>query len=346
LPTGGGKTFTAERFLCMNIIPKGYKVLWLAHTHHLLDQAFHEFRNHAALAFGQKKELRVRMIAGAPGYAPVRTIETDDDILIGTLQTLSSAVRNQHQALYDWLYEAGEKPCVVFDEAHHAPARSYWQLLEELREVCPSLILLGLIATPLRTDEQTKPSRQGQPRKASALHIIFPQDVIHEVTAVDLMSQGILSQPIFEEVNTDVMPDQKLNLDELLNRYGDLTEKIVTLLAENQARNDMIVRHFVQNRDRYGKTIIFATRWAQCEYLASALRAQGVEEVYTVYSKVDGRNAAPRTASDNENALESFKKSKRGVLVNILIATEGSDFPDVQTVFITRQKPVRSYSHR
>src|SRR5689334_15091458 len=43
LPTGGGKTFTAVRFLCQNPLSDGYKVLWLAHTHHLLEQALDSF---------------------------------------------------------------------------------------------------------------------------------------------------------------------------------------------------------------------------------------------------------------------------------------------------------------
>ena len=38
LPTGGGKTFTACHFLCGHPLSDGYKVLWLAHTHHLLEQ--------------------------------------------------------------------------------------------------------------------------------------------------------------------------------------------------------------------------------------------------------------------------------------------------------------------
>ena len=40
LPTGGGKTFTAIRFVCRTALSDGYKVLWLAHTHHLLEQAY------------------------------------------------------------------------------------------------------------------------------------------------------------------------------------------------------------------------------------------------------------------------------------------------------------------
>jgi len=43
LPTGAGKTFTAVRFLCRNPLSDGYKVLWLAHTHHLLEQALDSF---------------------------------------------------------------------------------------------------------------------------------------------------------------------------------------------------------------------------------------------------------------------------------------------------------------
>ena len=43
LPTGSGKTFTAVRFLCKKVLAEDYKVLWLAHTHHLLEQAYFSF---------------------------------------------------------------------------------------------------------------------------------------------------------------------------------------------------------------------------------------------------------------------------------------------------------------
>ena len=37
LPTGGGKTFVATHFLCRHPLSDGYRILWLAHTHHLLE---------------------------------------------------------------------------------------------------------------------------------------------------------------------------------------------------------------------------------------------------------------------------------------------------------------------
>ena len=43
LPTGSGKTFTAQRFLTTLPLSQGQKVVWLAHTHQLLDQAAHGF---------------------------------------------------------------------------------------------------------------------------------------------------------------------------------------------------------------------------------------------------------------------------------------------------------------
>lgn len=43
LPTSSGKRFTAVRFLCQYPLYQGYKILCLAHTHQLLEQAFFTF---------------------------------------------------------------------------------------------------------------------------------------------------------------------------------------------------------------------------------------------------------------------------------------------------------------
>ena len=60
LPTGGGKTFTAIRFLCLTALSDGYKVLWLAHTHHLLEQAYSSFGEHVGKIAEPKSKLKVR----------------------------------------------------------------------------------------------------------------------------------------------------------------------------------------------------------------------------------------------------------------------------------------------
>src|ERR1019366_1168887 len=66
LPPGGGKTFTALYFICRYPLSQGYKVLWLAHTHHLLDQASSYFADLAGRIAEPKERLTVRVVSGAP----------------------------------------------------------------------------------------------------------------------------------------------------------------------------------------------------------------------------------------------------------------------------------------
>src|SRR4051812_42338938 len=83
LPTGGGKTFTAVRFLCRNPLSDGYKVLWLAHTHHLLEQALDGFGKPSDEASGMevglihepKERLRARVVSGTAGHSRVAAIK-------------------------------------------------------------------------------------------------------------------------------------------------------------------------------------------------------------------------------------------------------------------------------
>lgn len=67
LPTGGGKTFTAVQFLCSPTGPlsQGYKVLWLAHTHHLLEQAYAGFHNGIGPITPSRPQLTIRIVSGA-----------------------------------------------------------------------------------------------------------------------------------------------------------------------------------------------------------------------------------------------------------------------------------------
>jgi len=57
LPIGGGKTFTAQRFLTTLPLSQGHKVIWLAHTYHLLNQAQ---ATHRATSVAGVKPVRVR----------------------------------------------------------------------------------------------------------------------------------------------------------------------------------------------------------------------------------------------------------------------------------------------
>lgn len=198
LPTGGGKTFTAVRFLCEGPLSDGYKVLWLAHTHHLLEQAFYSFGPRQIdvsrgyeVGYVQepKNKLNIRVVSGNKNQYNINEIQPTDDVLIATLQTVSRGFKRNQPNLEAFLDSSHGKLLVVFDEAHHSPAPSYRKFVQSLRDKYQSMGLLGLTATPTYTDE----------KKRGWLKELFPQDILYQVDINNLMAQNILAKPKFEK---------------------------------------------------------------------------------------------------------------------------------------------------
>lgn len=332
IPTGGGKTFTAAHFLCRHPLTDGCKVLWLAHTHHLLEQAAGTFDDLAGLVAAPKRLLTTRVVSGTTGHFKVAHIKADDDVVIGTLQTMANAAKNEHDALNGFLASAAGKLVVVFDEAHHAPAASYRRLLLGIREQYPRAYFLGLTATPTHS----------QASKRGWFDRLFPHGILYQTTVPELIAAGVLSRPITVEAPTRY--EAAFDEDAYAGWVGtnrDLPEDVIERLATDRGRNDAIADHYLARRDEYGKTLVFADRWEQCVYIAERLRARGVR-ADAVFSHVDATAATVegrrrRTASENAAVLERFKANELDVLLNIRMLTEGTDVPDVQSVFLTRQ---------
>jgi superfamily II DNA or RNA helicase len=331
LPTGGGKTFTAVHFLCSNALSDGYKVLWLAHTHHLLEQAFGAFDAGVLRHVREPREtLSLRVVSGTPGHYAPKEIETTDDVVIGTLQTITHAHHEKLPFLRKFLLAAKGKLLVVFDEAHHAPAPSYRKLLEALRSEFRAT-LLGLTATPTYSNEAKK----------GWLAKLFPQGIIAQARAQELMAAGVLAIPHFEPHRTSVKPDfNERDYQKWLGSFRDVPEQVIEQLARNAERNELIAATYVEQRKKYGKTIMFTDRWFQCEAIVAALKKRGVK-AGAVYSHVDRtlshEKRQKRDRDENAKVLARFRAGEIDVLVNVKMLTEGTDLPDAQTVFITRQ---------
>ncbi len=332
LPTGGGKTFTAVRFLCKTALSDGYKVLWLAHTHHLLEQAFKSLEEDIGEIAEPRRSLVVRVVSGTKDHFPVSEIKPEDDMVVATLQTIAKARKEHHWALEAFLKSAAKKLFVIFDEAHHAPAPSYRKLIESLREKVPGMYVLGLTATPTYTDK----GREGWLSK------IFPQGIIYQVAPQKLMAEGILAEPVPEEHHTNFAPDfDEREYQKWTGTFRDIPEDIIEQLAENRARNEYIGATYVNDRKKYGKTIIFADRWYQCEAIAEYLGKRGIK-AGSVYSHVTGTVSKRSADEDNRRVLEDFKAGKLDVILNVRMLTEGTDLPDAESAFITRQTTSRN----
>lgn len=355
LPTGAGKTFTSVNWICRNVLPKNVKVLWLAHTGHLLEQAYGTFKSNL-LQVPQRRSINIRLVSSDPEHSNASQIDTSDDILIITTQT---AISNTEPAALDGTgqrrktafekfleHSTKSRLFVVLDEAHHAPAYGCRNLLiggtrfieSGIRQKVPNSYFLGLTATPSYSDA----------RRRGWLWDIFKDRIIHQVEKADLIRQNILAVPQYVQKNTgqEIAVNDSL-FDRLVRQHKDLPEDLIERLAQDSGRNDYIVNDYLDNYQAYGKTIIFADRWFQCVYLKEKLMQRAKERGITlradaVYSHVDARGGTveernQRNAAENTRILKQFRGGELDVLLNVRMLSEGTDVPNVNTVFITRQ---------
>jgi superfamily II DNA or RNA helicase len=315
VPTGGGKTVLAAHWLLEHHVRNGGRVLWLAHRRSLLRQAFSTFQRLANLA---SPRATLGLIALSSEDSRWASVHAEHDVVFSSMQT---AVLEGNNGFVHELQEGSPKGLfVVVDEAHHAPAPSYGQLLKKLKQWgCP---LVGLTATPVRSDEADQ----------KRLAAIFDQKVVYQVTRRELTERGILAAPTFETVKTRVNLEKDFTPEDYkyLERFGEVGPRVLERLARNAHRNGLIVDQYLQKRDTYGPTIVFAADTLHAATLAGEFQKKGVDADYVDYSR---KNA--------QEIIERYQQDKKpDVLVNVEMLTEGFDAPHTRTVFIAR--PTRS----
>lgn len=314
IPTGGGKTYTAVYWLNEILHSHEVKIIWFAQSFELLNQAYYCMKDNLS------QELSIRRVSSEKEHCKIKDIKKTDDIILITTQ---SAIKNaeSENAYSSFVNGNFENLICVLDEAHHAPAYGFRKMIMELKEAAPKLWLLGLTATPTYTNE----SRRGW------LWEIFDKGVIYEVEKELLQQQGILAKENFRYIKTPT----KITLNEedyfwLVKKHLEIPEHIIEELAENKERNEFIIFEYLNNKMKYGKTIIFLDRWYQCEYMKAEFQKHGVR-CDTIYSFDNGRDKT------NGEVIEEFKKDEFDVLLNVKMLTEGADIPTVKTVFISHE---------
>ena len=325
LPTGGGKTLTSVWWLLKNAISNHDKVLWIAHRHLLLEQAAEAFAVNAySNVVPNRMEYSYRIISGAHDK-PVHITGEEDILICGK----DSIVRNL-SALDKWM--AGSDIYLVVDEAHHAVARTYKKIIEYVKNYAnehdSSVKMLGLTATPYRTNVKEK----------AALGKIFTDDIIYSIDLDTLIKRGILSTPIFKTYETNTIIGE--SIDEFQARkisFSDnLPEDIANSIAKNKERNRLIVSKYIENKDVYKQTIVFALNVQHAIELKAVFEKYGVKADYIVSGIKDLITFVSRSKEDNARIIEEYRNKELEVLINVNILTEGTDLPQTQTVFLAR----------
>lgn len=310
MPTGSGKSRTATSFLVKEMISRGYQILWIAHRHMLLDQAadcFYKFAGLAKVENPKIRNYRINCISG--NHLNIRQVK-ESEVLVASISSICRSKDHLRRIL-------GRKVMIVVDEAHHTFAPTYQAVIDFVRKHRKNTKLFGLTATPIRANE----------KDSQSLLKIYDNKIIYSVSMSDLIAKGILADPHCTRIQTGENFEPVISEEEkrLIMRNKELPESLVSKIAASHSRNQIILKEYLENKDKYGKTLIFALNVVHCRLLYEELKNKGIKCGH-IYSGKD----------DNNKIIQAFKENKLDVLVNVNIMTEGSDVPDIQTVFLTR----------
>ena len=311
MPTGSGKTRVAAAFLLEDMIPEGRQIIWLTHRSMLIEQTaetIYSLSPSIKTKAPEKESFEMVCVSGS--HSTIMRTGKNDDVIIFSVQTL---IRNL-PFLKGFLRD---NVLIICDESHHALAPSYGTVIKEIRSICKSAKLLGLTATPVRMNDYD----------TAALMKIFDNNIVYSVSLNELIVSGVLSRPEYIPVNTSVDFSSVLTVDEkkYIEKWGELPPELLDKMGQIAERNKLIVDTYLKNKKEFGKTIVFAVNFEHCRSLCEDFSSAGVNCDY-IYCAHSG----------NEEKINDFKAGNIDILININMLTEGSDIPDIQTVFLTR----------
>ena len=333
LPTGAGKTYTAAHWILSNYIDKGIKVLWVAHRSELLRQAAETFFVDTNIQTLPTRSSYDTYVVSSEFGRSCNILEANPDLLIASRQSICS---NDNIEYYTkWIRHKQKKDdrklLIVFDEAHHAASVSYRKIIKCMKKYVPHVDILGLTATPFRTAK----SEQG------SLKNIFNtgNGIVYSIDMNTLIGLGILSKPNHINVHTNIDMTKLFSAEQLnrISKYDitSLDEKSIEKINKNTDRNNLIVDTYLFNKEKFGRTIVFAVDVVNAIALNALFQMKGIKSDFVVSSLVIGLNRSASTER-NPKIIKDFKEGKLDVLINVNIVTEGTDIPNIQTVFLAR----------
>lgn len=277
------------------------RAMVLAHREELIFQAADKIRRVTGLESDiEMAELRAAEI-GLHGKAQA---------VISTIQTQVSGKNGGRMQRFN----PHEFSLLVVDECHHAPAGTYRRVIDHYRRN-PNLRVLGVTATPDRTDEE-------------ALGKIF-DEVAFDYDIRFGINDGWLVPIIQRSVDVD-----GLDLSAVRTTAGDLNGADLARVMEFEGNLHEIASPTLDLTKDGRKTLIFAASLAHAERLCEILNRHKPGCARWVH----GGTPKP----DRRKLFADYAKREFQYLVNVGVATEGFDDPGIEAVVMARPTESRS----
>ncbi len=314
LPTGAGKTRVVVEAVVEEVLRRAdgpRLVLWVAQQDELCEQAVQTFRT-----LWRTRGTDETLTIGRLWDSNRPTAVDGAQVIVATIQTL---LRRFDDPAYAWL----QKPAVVvIDEAHHAIAKSYTELLKWLEtQQKRGVPVIGLSATPHRGASLDETLRLTKRFGGKLIPDADRQPTLHD-TLIERRVLARAHHAILEHI-----AEQMLNPEELehLNTFHDLPSSVCERLGDSADRNEKILSAALDESAQ--RTLLFAASVRHARWLAIALNARGCPA-----AAIDGSTPT----ANRRYFLRAFREGRVRVLVNYGVLTTGFDEPLVDTVIIAR----------
>jgi|DewCreStandDraft_4_1066084.scaffolds.fasta_scaffold00224_128 superfamily II DNA or RNA helicase len=326
LPTGAGKTRVAVE-AAVRLALRGElgppRLVWVAQTEELAEQAVEAFRQVWANQGIEGQELRIVRFWGGQRNPP-ESAHDQPTVVVSLVQTLGE----ERLAAVHWLATIS---LLVIDESHHAIAPSYTELLRGLgfatgprrkdegasgpREPA----LLGLTATPFRSAGEDETRLLAQ--RFDARVVPYEQDGLYE----RLREEGYLAQVAMESLK--LKEPLQLSPKELehFEKFDELPESVLARLSASETRNEAILSAIERAPER--SILLFANTVDHAVELAARLSLRGIR-ARPVSGETD--------RSARRAAVAEFRRGEIRVIANAALFTTGFDAPSVDMILIAR----------
>lgn len=298
LPTGCGKTVVFASVIKELLDKSSGRVMVLAHREELIMQA----------------KAKIEAIANVAVEVEMGEFKTGDffgskaPVIVSTVQTQLNRKDK---------FDPSEFAAVIVDEAHHAVAKSYRDVLSHYlaNENCK---LLGVTATPDRADE-------------TALGGVF-ESVAYEYTIAEAIKEGWLV-PLRQEL----VKVESLDFSGVTTSAGDLNAAELAEVMEDEKNLHGVASATLQIA-KEKRAIVFAASLKQAERLAEIFNRSSSDGKPSVADFVSGMT--PK--EERRGKLEAFKRGETRYMVNVGVLTEGFDDAGVEVVVMARPTKSRA----
>lgn len=298
IPTAGGKTVVFSAIIASRMPGRA---MVIADREELIFQARDKIMNVAGLQCCiEMGELSAKT-----------TLFQKSDVVVATVQTLNSALGDRTRMSK---FDPKEFSTLVIDEAHHAVAQSYRNVIHYFTSNNPNLKVLGVTATPDRTDEE-------------ALGQVF------ETVAFDYEILNAIDDGWLVPVEQQMVFVEGLDLTQVRTTAGDLNGADMAAILEAEKNLLPIASASIQIIGRR-KSLVFAATVKQAQMLCDIFNRHHAGMAQFVHG------GTPK--EERRTILEDFQNNRVQVLCNCDVFSEGFDSPGVEVIILAKMTKSRS----